>query len=841
MANGDQTSAVFDRDVLTLALQESSDALQVVATDGTLLASHKGHATAFGTQDTVGRPWLDRWTGEDRLAAAEALEQARSGARATFRGRLPAPDGTVRGWDSTIVPIRSRSETLDKLLVISRDVTEQVNQQRALERSASLHEALIRATSEIVWHVDVATGLTKRSGYFEFTGQHDDPTDMDGWLRPVHPEDRASAKEAADAAGEAGTSLIIEYRLLHRSGEWRWVEDHVTPVKDRQGLVTDWVGIITDIHDRKSAEQALRKSAEHLRLAVEATGLGTWDVDEVSGERDWSPELFDLLRVPRDTPPSRALFLNTIHPEDRARADRELTGPLTADESARVSVFRLLFPDGEECWIEAHERNFFDPDGIPIRRVGTMQDITVRKKTERQVWLAAHTDALTGIANRALFQTRLEQAVAGAKRLASHVGLLLIDLDRFKEVNDSLGHDAGDSMLRTVAERISATIPPSATVARLGGDEFGVIVPTQSPSQELNALACRLVAMLAGPLVYDGREIDCSASIGWSVFPDQAGQPSSLLKYADVALYAAKSAGRGRSASFEPAMQVELERRLNVIRSARETLARDAVMPFYQPKVSLATGHVIGFEALLRWVDESGLRTPGALQEALDDAELAIRLGARMLERTLADMQAWTRAGIPFGHVAVNVASPQFQGGTLSRSLITSLEEAGLDPGQLEIEVTERVLLDDGTGTIEGVLNALHQAGIRIALDDFGTGYASLTHLTRFPVSWVKIDRSFTSNLERDASAAAIVEAIIGLAHRINVSVIAEGIETRSQLDFLKNAGCDLGQGFLIAKPMSGSRVPHFLRTWAGRSARLLGVSSHAQDDESVFGHGLAV
>lgn len=815
-------SATPDRDFLRLAFETSSDCIAMLGSDATLLAINVSGSASTGpggTAASIGQDWVTFWSEADRDKARTALEAATRGERASFRAVRAAIPSTL--WDSVVLALPSVTGHADRLLALSRNVTEQYEAEQAFLRSVRLQQALIEATSEIVWHVDLTTRRTERRGYVEFTGKQDDPNDMDGWLAAVHPADRDRAKATADEAEAAKRLMVIEYRLLHKTEGWRWVEDQATPVIGEQGVVTDWVGIITDIHDRKSAEQAMQKSAEHLRLAVEATGLGTWDVDVRTGERDWSPEMFDLLGLPRNTLPDRRLYLERIHPEDRERAERELMASHALGDRKQASVFRLILPGGVSRWVDARERTFFDEDGEPVRRVGTLQDVTARKRAEYEIWQAAQTDALTGIANRALFNRCLDEAVSIATANGTSVGLLLVDLDQFKEINDTLGHDAGDTLLRTVAERLRLHTDGTTTVARLGGDEFGVILSAESGLAKPEAYAATLLAALQEPMLYSGREVDCSASIGWSVFPDHDSQASALLKNADVALYAAKSAGRNRAMAFTTAMRDELARRINVLRHTKDALLRNAVVPFYQPKVSLETGRVVGFEALLRWSDGATLHSPASIQEAFEEVDLSVKLGARMLASAVSDMVDWTAAHVPFGHVALNVATPEFQGDCYSERIFEALDRAKLPSNQLEIEVTERVLLDDGAGTIGRALRRLHDAGVPIALDDFGTGYASLTHLTRFPVTWVKIDRSFVANPDRNRSSAAIVRAVIGLAHNIGIKVIAEGVATGEQLALLSEAGCDVAQGFLLAKPMSGSRVPYFLKHWDSRWAAL--------------------
>lgn len=800
-----------DFECLRLAYETSGDCIATLALDGTLLALNRRGAASLGGR--VGA-WADLWVPADREAARAAVSAAGRGERTSLRTTGGSAACPTRFWDSVIAPVPGPDGTPTRLVAVSRDVTEQYESARALDRSVRLQHALIEATSEIVWHLDLSTGVTQRRGYFEFTGSKNHPLDMNRWLAAVHPDDREAARDASEQALADRASCIVEYRLQHHTGAWRWVEDHATPILDETGAITDWVGIVTDVHDRKTAERALQKNAEHLRLAVAANGLGTWDVNLVNGDREWSPEMFDLLRLPRDTVSDGELIFKNLHPDDVLRFRREFYGPRLLEAGAKSCAFRLLFPDGEERWIEAHERVLRDQDGLPIRRVGTWQDITARKQADLEVWRAAHTDALTGIANRALFQLRLEQATIQAEAEGTGIGLIVIDLDRFKEVNDTFGHDAGDLLLRTVAERLSRHAPATATVVRLGGDEFGVLLPAMAEPEVVAGLADRLLEALKQPMPYAGREIDASASLGWSVYPRHDHQADALLKNADIALYAAKAIGRGRALAYTPAMREELHRRVNVLRAARYALARDAVLPYYQPKIDLETGAIVGFEALLRWTDEGQLRSPGAIQEALDHPDLAVQLGARMLDRVVADMQLWTADRLPFGHVALNVAAPQLVGGGYAEVVLGALDRGRLHPSQLEIEVTERVLLDDGSDAIETALKTLHEAGVRIALDDFGTGFASLTHLIRFPVAFVKIDRSFVMDLQAAGTARAITIAMIELAHKIGIKVVAEGIEREEQRRLLALAACDLGQGYMFAKTMHASRVPFFVKHW---------------------------
>lgn len=470
-------------------------------------------------------------------------------------------------------------------------------------------------------------------------------------------------------------------------------------------------------------------------------------------------------------------------------------------------------PLGALCCVDTKPRQF---SPLRRRRLGELAAII-----REQLRLHRDTlcDVLTGLPNRKFLNEELERVIVESRQSGTKVGLLLIDVDRFKEVNDNLGHHAGDALLGTVAWRMRCAIERPSVAARIGGDEFAVLVPSVAGIEEVEAVAQSVAARLREPDQYQGAQVSCRASIGISIYPDDATDGLDLMKRADIALYAAKSAGRDRALCYEPGMQARMLERAGMLSLAREALARRWIVPFYQPKIALSTGRVTGFEALLRLCDDQGVRPPSAISDAFEDPVLSVAIGERMLDLVVADMAAWTARGVEFGSVAINVAAPEFSP-ALPQRILTRLAQAGLSPKRLEIEVTECVFLGDGAEIVGDVLRQLHAAGIDIALDDFGTGYASLSHLRRFPVTWLKIDRSFVSEMDIEPEAAAIVHAVISLAQSLGIGIVAEGVETEAQSQFLRRRRCDLGQGYLFGKAMPASEVRDFLNEQAVKTTQ---------------------
>lgn len=526
----------------------------------------------------------------------------------------------------------------------------------------------------------------------------------------------------------------------------------------------------------------------------------------------------------QDRPDSISLigrnWLDQIPKNDSAAASAAL-------ESAKIGapanlVISLSSSTDKRRWFDIAINRTTDASG---RLIVVARDITHQKRSEEQaLWMAQH-DALTALPNRTLLQQRLDETIAvSGERMAA--AMLIIDVDNFKAINDTVGHDGGDALLCAFAERLQASVKEGDLVARTGGDEFALIVAARTV-RDVEQAAKRIFDALRVPINHDGRLLECGASIGASLIPRDGRSRSEIMKAADIALYAAKAGGRAQMRIFEPAMMAEVEAHQKKIVLARHALNRDSVLPYYQPQICLQTSQVIGFEALLRWRDHEGrILTPDTVSAAFDDPALGVSLSTRMLEKVLDDIEQWTRAGMRFGHVAINVAGADFRQGSLAQRVMAELDKRKLAPGCLQIEVTENVFLGHGAGEVERELRALSSHGIKIALDDFGTGYASLSHLTRFPVDLLKIDRSFIEQIGVSTNAEAIISAVVNLGQGLGLAVVAEGIETAAQEAFLTSIHCHAGQGFLYARALPAEQVPACLTS--NRAIRAMALAAGA-------------
>ncbi|MFT3966855.1 MAG: EAL domain-containing protein [Sphingobium sp.] len=632
-----------------------------------------------------------------------------------------------------------------------------------------------------------------------------------GWIDALHPDDVGPTLELWSDRLRAGLPVDIRYRLRMRDGGYRWMRARAAARRDPEGRIVRWYGTLEDIHAAHLAELALAESEERLRLAVHSARIGIWDYDVVTGARTWSHEFKTMLGVPVEQPATAELALSLVHPEDRPILQGMMTAvadhALPPHFEATLRIHRA--DTGALRWIKSTGWTTQSDSGGITRVIVTFRDVTEERNAEERIRWAATHDPLTRLPNRALWQTTLEDLTAAAERDGTRFGLMLFDIDDLKRTNDMLGHDAGDALLCNFANRLQAAAPSDALVGRLGGDEFGLVAPSLAGSDLLQRCSASLLATLRRPYSHDGQPLECGVSIGGAVFGEHGVDAQELLKAADLALYASKAKGRGRLTLFHPSLRAEAQQRSSMIQLARDAVEHDLITPYYQPRVDLATGRVLGYEALLRWHHPRlGVQLPGSIAAAFDHAEIAVALTETMLAAVTRDIRAWLDAGRDPGRVAMNASAADFLRGDFADYVLDALSRAGVPTRNFEIEVTETVFLGRGAEHVEGTLARFAAAGVRIALDDFGTGYASLSHLKQYPVDVLKIDRSFVRNLERDSGDVAIIDAIVKLGSSLGLEVVAEGVETEMQKDILLRHGCMIGQGFLLGYPEPKEKLP---------------------------------
>jgi diguanylate cyclase (GGDEF)-like protein len=476
------------------------------------------------------------------------------------------------------------------------------------------------------------------------------------------------------------------------------------------------------------------------------------------------------------------------------------------------SSCRLLRRDGIQIPIEHSIAPIHDRAGRSTGAVVVFRDVSAAQAMARQITHSAEHDFLTGLPNRMLLNDRIGQAIAMAQRDLMPVAVLFLDLDGFKHVNDSLGHPIGDKLLQSIAKRLVDCVRASDTVSRQGGDEFVVLLSQAEHQEDAATIASRLLRAVAQSHAIGQHDLHITTSIGVSVYPDDGADAETLIKNADTAMYQAKENGRQSFQFFKPAMNARAVERQSIEESLRRALERREFALHYQPKISLTTGAITGVEALIRWTHPArGLIAPAQFIPIAEDSGLILPIGNWALRQACTQARAWVDAGLPAVSMAVNVSAVEFRDEGFLDGLSVILSETGLNPNSLELELTETVLMKrvDATATI---LRILRQRGIRVAVDDFGTGYSSLSYLRKFPIDALKIDQSFVRQITTGGDDVAIVSAVINMARSLKLRVIAEGVETREELEFLQAHRCDEAQGYYFARPMPAGQLASMLR-----------------------------
>ena len=559
---------------------------------------------------------------------------------------------------------------------------------------------------------------------------------------------------------------------------------------------------------RKNLQQAntqhsLNAGIDNWKFVLEGPGDGVWDWDLRSNElvrsARWK-DMFGYADIDLGTSPDDINKL--IHPEDLNHALKDIDDFIAGKMAVLVSEFRLLCFDGSWRWVLSRGMLFTDKVGDkPIRMIGTHTDISARKLSEEKYFHLAHYDQITGLPNRVLFLDRLELDINRSRRAGKSITLMYLDLDKFKEVNDTLGHKMGNLLLKEVGDRLTNCVRVSDTVARMGGDEFTIVLNYLNAQFTAERTAEAILVKLAEPFQIGNETVFITCSIGITTYPEDGTDIEVLLSNADQAMYAAKLLGRNRYNYFTSSLQEAATNRMHLVNDLRVALQRQEFCLFYQPIVELSTGEIHKAEALIRWQHPlRGMVSPVDFIPIAETTGLIVEIGNWVFEEAARQAKIW-RELHPTFQISINKSPVQFRRGINHIRWLDYLKELGLPGNSVVIEITEGLLLDANKPIID-MLNEYRTVGIQIAIDDFGTGYSSLSYLHKFDIDYLKIDRSFTNKITESASDWALCEVIILMAHKLGMKVIAEGIETQEQLNLLASAGCDYGQGYLFSKPV---------------------------------------
>jgi diguanylate cyclase (GGDEF)-like protein/PAS domain S-box-containing protein len=703
------------------------------------------------------------------------------------------------------------SETSAYATQLEAEVAERKRAQHALRES----EAHFRAVFD---HAPIGMAVVSQAGQFlrvnlvlcKLVGYAKDQLEKLSFHEIIDADDRAEVMADLRALANDERLDELEKRYLCRDGSTGWMLLTASGLRNGEGDALHFIVQIKDISERKKAEEELKLAAS----VFDNTRDGVMVIDTMARIISVNPAFTAITGFSAEEAVGRKP--NLMHSEQ-------------APSDFCCELWDVLLREGHwegEVWNRRKSGDAFlewlsismvpGPDGKPVSYVGVFNDITeLRRKDEHIRHLAFH-DPLTGVPNRSLLLDRLEHSIAFAEREQQHVGLMFIDLDRFKAVNDSLGHDVGDALLQEVAHRLSQCVRQSDTVARIGGDEFVILLEHARHPADYASLARKAVDSLGQPVKIGKHTIRVGASIGIACFPGDGADVFEMMKSADAAMYAAKSAGRGTYRFFQPAMSEGAAQRRNLEMELRNAVANGEMELYYQPMVSLGSDEPFGVEAQLRWRHpERGLVMPADFIPLAEETGIITELGDWVLGEACRQSSAWQALGLGRNRIAVTVAAKQLQQGNLAARIASLARRHGILPSDLEIKLTESVILAN-RGHIETIIDQLREIGVSVAIDDFGTSASSLAYLRGLPIDSLSIDRSLVSQADHDEDDAQFVRSILALGQALNATVVAEGVETESQADFLRACGCTLGQGYLYARPAPAAQTEVWLRGHAG-------------------------
>ncbi|MCC6301383.1 MAG: EAL domain-containing protein [Gammaproteobacteria bacterium] len=902
--------------------------------------------TGYNREEMIRLPWWELLHPDQR--AADLAEHARllSGEISSCArdSRLIRKDGVVIEIAINSQCVRGPDGRAELTICTIQDVTERKAMERALRESESSLNRAQRIARIGSWTLDGRNNrvIWSEETYRIFALPSGTPPSYRLFMDHVHPDDRARVEHAWETALQ-GAPYDIEYRIV-AAGQTKWLRERAELSFDTDGALISGIGTSQDITKRKEIELRLRESEEIRRQSQRIAALGHYVFDIESGSWTSSDMLDEVFGIDEGYPKTVETWISLIHPEQRDEMLNYLQDHVLRDRNPFNREYRIVRPDdGAERWLHGLGRLELNPDGSPRRMLGTIQDITERRKNEERLRLAAavfdnshegvmvtnaqqrivlvnrafcalkgyderellgqtpeilhsgrhdgefyasmretlettghwqgeawnrhrngelspvlvnvsniydnegrithtvgvytdismqkstearleymaHHDSLTQLPNRLLMHSRLEHSIEVSRREGRRLALLMLDLDQFKDVNDSFGHLAGDELLQQVSKRLGDRLRGVDTVARLGGDEFAVLLDNPSHQEDALRVANDIIALLSEPWhLSNGIEVRIGVSIGISLYPEHGQSADALLQQADASLYRAKGEGRGCARFFSDDMTEAARNRLEIESKLRRALLRNELQIHYQPQIDMSDGRISGAEALLRWRDpERGMIPPSVFIPVAEETGLISEIGAWVLRETCRQGRAWIDAGLPPLTLSVNLSPHQLRFNDIQSTVKQALSGSGFPPERLELELTESALMAR-EGEAVAKLECLRELGVRLAIDDFGTGYSSLAYLKHFPIDVLKIDKSFIDDIPHQEDDKAITSAIVAMAHTLGFEVTAEGVETQEQLAFLRTQGCDRYQGYLVSPALPAEEFATLLRGGSRRDSR---------------------
>lgn len=665
----------------------------------------------------------------------------------------------------------------------------------ALRRDRERYRHAVELSRQVPWQADAQGRVVEvGAGWPTLFGQSCEEALNGGWRAAIHPDDLPWMIDAWQRAVAEEEAFDVECRYRMAAGGFRWFRVLGALSRDAIGVPEGWFGTVEDVHERKLAELALRESEEHHRYSVEVSPQIPWTADPGGQLEEVSPKLSALTGLD-EASILRDGWAQFTHPDDQPAVWHRWARSAETGEPYDVE-YRIRVADGSYCWFHVRAFARCTGEGRIMRWYGTAEDITGRRADQARISHMALHDGLTGLANRAMFQERMQQELARVGR-GAQLAVLCVDLDDFKAVNDRHGHAEGDRLLRQVAERLGACLRETDVVARFGSDEFVVIQTGLDQPGNAAALARRIIEVVGRPYELGGQSVAVGATVGVSVSPQDGSSADRLFQSAEMALSRAKAEGRGGFRFFEQDMHEQQQE-------------RGEMSVWFQPLVDVASGRIASFEALLRWEHPAlGAVSPTVFVPLAEETGLIVAIGEWVVREACREAATWPE-GIG---VAVNLSPVQMRDPGLPQRLAAIAREAGLAPERLELEVTESMMLDDRDGAAR-MLEAFHALGMHIAMDDFGTGYSSLRYLHTFRFDKLKIDQSFIGRLTDSEESRAIVRAVLSLSRDLGLRTVAEGVETEAQLEQLREYGCDLVQGFLFSRAVPRDEVAGLIQAF---------------------------